>query len=590
MLKRYFIYFSTSLICLFFSNLHAQKNKSKNKITETPSTNSGQVSWTPQEKTSYELYGNATTKKAVQNYEGALKDYENVLALMPNNSGALYEAGGIYLALRKPSEALPLLEKAVKLDPTNKWYLKRLGETYLTLKENKKAIEVYKNHVQLEKSNTDSYYVLANLYIKENKLNDALKIYNQLEAKNGVQAEVIEQKSKIYLSIGKTSLAEKEIQKLIDSDPSEPYYYGLMAEFYFEINKKEQAFKMYQKVLEKDPQNPIIHLALADYYQKADEPKKVFENLALAFKNPNVNVNDKVKILISYYDQSNNNKNIEPDAFKLLEILEAVHPNDARTYSIKGDFYNRDAFRPNAKLGIINPLDTALAAYSKSLAIDETRKPIWNQVIKIYSQKNNSNKVDSLSQKAIEVFPEFPDFYYYAAIANQNLKNYAATAKLAENGIQFATNDAMLADFYSILAESYHHLENNEKSDAYFDKALKIASNSGRLMNNFAYYLSERNEQLEKAKELSSKAVKLAPKNAIYLDTYAWVLFKLGIYDEALSVIENAIANGGDKMDEVQEHYAEILYKNNRQEEAKLIWKKLIDKGYQKEKLELKLK
>src|SRR5690606_27192858 len=108
------------------------------------------------------------------------------------------------------------------------------------------------------------------------------------------------QKAKIYSHLGKTNLAEKEILKLINSNPNEPYYYGILAEFYFENNKREQALKMYEQVLERDPSNPIIHFALADYYQKINENEKAFYYIEQAFLNPNVNVNDKVKILISY--------------------------------------------------------------------------------------------------------------------------------------------------------------------------------------------------------------------------------------------------------------------------------------------------
>ncbi|GAO31297.1 hypothetical protein [Geofilum rubicundum] len=64
-------------------------------------------------------------------------------------------------------------------------------------------------------------------------------------------------------------------------------------------------------------------------------------------------------------------------------------------------------------------------------------------------------------------------------------------------------------------------------------------------MNNYAYYLSEMEIQLDKAEEMISNVIQLEPSNATYLDTYAWVLFKRGKYMEALFIIEQAMENGG---------------------------------------------
>lgn len=64
-------------------------------------------------------------------------------------------------------------------------------------------------------------------------------------------------------------------------------------------------------------------------------------------------------------------------------------------------------------------------------------------------------------------------------------------------------------------------------------------------MNNYAYYLSEMEIQLDKAEEMISNVIQLEPSNATYLDTYAWVLFKRGKYMEALFIIEQAMEMGG---------------------------------------------
>ena len=53
-------------------------------------------------------------------------------------------------------------------------------------------------------------------------------------------------------------------------------------------------------------------------------------------------------------------------------------------------------------------------------------------------------------------------------------------------------------------------------------------------MNYLGYMWAEQGTKLDKARELIEKAVKAEPKNAAFLDSMAWVLFKLNQPGEAL--------------------------------------------------------
>ena len=88
------------------------------------------------------------------------------------------------------------------------------------------------------------------------------------------------------------------------------------------------------------------------------------------------------------------------------------------------------------------------------------------------------------------------------------------------------------------------------------------------VLNNYAYYLSLKNEDLDKALRMSARAVELEPKNATYLDTYAWVLYMKTDYVEAEKQMKKAFKLM-DAPDAVYyEHYAEIIQKLGREKEA----------------------
>ena len=76
------------------------------------------------------------------------------------------------------------------------------------------------------------------------------------------------------------------------------------------------------------------------------------------------------------------------------------------------------------------------------------------------------------------------------------------------------------------------------------------------------------------------RALELEPNNASYLDTYAWVLYAMGRYEQALEPMVQALRLSSENPT-LLEHYGDILYRNNQTEEAKSQWSKalLFDKG-----------
>ena len=110
------------------------------------------------------------------------------------------------------------------------------------------------------------------------------------------------------------------------------------------------------------------------------------------------------------------------------------------------------------------------------------------------------------------------------------------------------------------------------------------------MLNNYAYYLSLRGEDLNKAKEMSLHAVELSPNNAVYLDTYAWVLYKLEDYQAAEAQMKKALNLLSAPDGTYFEHYGDILFKLNRKNEAVEYWERAKKAGGGSKLLDKKLK
>ena len=122
-----------------------------------------------------------------------------------------------------------------------------------------------------------------------------------------------------------------------------------------------------------------------------------------------------------------------------------------------------------------------------------------------------------------------------------------------------------------------------------FENLLALDPDNVIVLNNYSYYLSLLDKDLEKARKMIEKCVKLEKDNPTYLDTYAWVLFKLEDYTKALEVIEKVVSKNTDPSGEVLEHYGDILFKNNKKDEAKKAWIRAESSGEASENIRIKI-
>ena len=82
-------------------------------------------------------------------------------------------------------------------------------------------------------------------------------------------------------------------------------------------------------------------------------------------------------------------------------------------------------------------------------------------------------------------------------------------------------------------------------------------------------------DRLARAKKMIVKCLELTANepNASYIDTYAWVLYKLGEYELARTQIEQAVSLKNNSP-VILDHYGDILYKLGLEKEAVKYWEK----------------
>lgn len=518
-------------------------------------------------------------QKMLGNYSEAAAYYLKCLQINKKSSSTMYELANIYVLIGDFSSALVFAEECVKNTPDNIWYNLLLATLYERQNMSEKAVVIFRDLVSDNPSRMDFKLELASLLVSTNKPKEALKIYDEIESNYGVIGDINMEKEKLYLKMGETEKAYAELYKLIDKFPTEARYYGLLAEIYVSKDEFDKALDIYNRLLKVDPDNGLAHLSLSEYYRITNEPDKSFDELKIAFASSDVDIDMKIKMVLAFHSYSGTEKVTSEKTYELLEILEETHKQEPKALTIYADFLSKDEKWEEAREKYRTVLETTKKNYL-----------IWEQLMFINNQLNDFKALYTESKEALEYFPNQPNLYLFNGIGATKQRKYTEAVESLKTGLGLiADNKALEVQFYIYLAEAYFKNNNYDESDSYFEKALKIEPENKYILNNFSYYLSIRSEKLDDALRMTKKCNELEINNSTYLDTYAWVLYKMGKYDSALEIIEKSIIHGGGGSAVIVEHKGDILFQLGKNKEAIELWKKAKELGRGSEFLDRKI-
>lgn len=568
-LKKLFTYLIVaSLPLLFFSCKQGEKTASAKSTRGNHDIEPDELN--PRVDTRFqEVFFQAQLEKSKGNAEKAYSLFQDCLKEDPASAAVHYELGRIDLSLHSnPANAVSHAKAAVAADKNNSWYQLLLGDCYMAQGSSELAAKAYKEVYRINPDNKDALYLQANALLYAGKTQDAIAIYDLVEKDTGPYDELSMQKHQLYLQLGNNVKAGEELEKLAKAYPDEPRYWGLAAQFYRKTGMTEKARYATEQMLQNGADNGQVHFQLSEMYAESGDDQKSFDEMKLAFASSDVDIDQKINVLLRYFTLTGKEPAFLNPAYELLKILKQSNPDEAKTYSIYGDFLYRDK-KPSE----------ALVNYRKASDLDPSRQLIWEQILIVEGELGEFEWMLTDSKKACELFPTLPQFYLFNGIAHQQDGDIKKAIEAYNLGKELVIeDDEMLMRFYSYLGEAYHKQQEYDKSDQAYDKALKIDGNNVFVLNNYAYYLSLRKTKLVKAEQMAQTANKLVPNQASFEDTYAWVLFQQGKYQEALAWIQKALSHANPD-GALLEHYGDILFMSGDVTKAVEEWKKAEQAG-----------
>lgn len=523
----------------------------------------------------------AARLKIQQQYDAALELLQHCLDINPEDAAALYEMAQFHIYLKQVPQAIAALEKAVANDPDNYWYAQGLANLYRQHVGPQKAVDLLKEMTVRFPDKLDPLYSLLDIYNSESRYDDLIDILNLLEERTGKNEQISMEKFRIYLQQKDDRRAFSEIEALVAEYPMEMRYRVILGDVYLQNDKPDEALRIYREVLQEEPDNVQAMYSLAAYYEQTGQQELYNSQLDSLLLNRKLPADTRLQVMRRLVLE---NERDGGDSLRIIRLFNRVteqETDDAEPALFYARYLLSKGMQAEAMpvLRQVLDIDPSNSAARMTLLGDAVRR------------QDNADMV-RLCEAGVESNPDMLEFYFYLAIGYNQDERTDDVVNVCRRALLHVTpksNKEVVSDFYTILGDSYHTLQQNEQAYLAYDSALVYNPANVGALNNYAYYLSLERRDLDKAEEMSYRTVKAEPNNATYLDTYAWILFEKGRYAEARLFIDDAMRGDGAQSDVIVEHCGDIYYKVGEVEEAVKYWKQSLDMGNTSEKLKQKI-
>lgn len=525
-------------------------------------------------------FAEATKLKLLGNSSKAIPLFFKCISLKPNKAAPYYQLSDIYFYNGDLQRALAFSKRAVALDSNNSWYLLQLARIYQEKGNMDSTIIIYRKVVKQKPYGYDVHLNLALLHLQNKEPKKALKILDEIKLTYGYNEEVILALFNAYSSLGEHNQCIQLLEDAITKYPDDIRFMGLLAEYYVKLGNFDKALPIYNQLIALDPDNEKGLLSLIEYYRLAKNYSELKEVSQRYIADTTFLFQNKIEVIANLIVDQNLLKESGPFIHQLIQSMDSLYSNNFRVQTLFCDYYLRTKNYPLAK----EKLSYLVLNY-------KTTMPYWTQLIFVLGSLNENEQIITYCDLAIRTFGNIPFFYLYKGIALYQLKRNSLAIAVLQDGLKYnAKNSELLVQFYSYLGELFNSVADFPSSDSFFRKAIALNPRNTLVLNNYSYYLAERNVDLKLAAGYIKTCLEIEPSSYSYLDTYGWILYKIGNTKASLKVLESALKYGGSKDKTVLEHIAIVLYASGKFDEANNYYKLITDLGEPSNELKILFK
>lgn len=479
-------------------------------------------------------YMEAEKCRLQEDYSSSMDLYRHCLDINPQAPEALYNIGLLYLYMRSDSIGTSYIRQACERDANNPYYLETLAALYLNKRDAESAIPVLEKMTSLQSRRSDILSQLASLYSTVGDNEKAIGALNRIELLEGISPQVSIEKYRLYKEKGQLDSAFVQLQALCEESPHDMNLRVVIGSQYMQAGDTVKALEIYDEVRQKEPTNTNLQLATMDYYRDSEQDERYNKMRDSLLFCPDSPTQLRILMLQSYIADVQRDSTYTPRLVAAFDTLLARPQQDAQVLIMKA------AYQVYSK----QPKEALCQTMRQVLDVEPGNETALRELLQYYAEKNDDKGVEDISRRGLNYHPEEIAYAYYLGMALAEQKKLTDATDVLQQGLRVRTefvSERLVSNVFGVLGDIYYQQGKEQEAFAAYDSSLVYMEDNIMCLNNYAYYLSLKGEQLDRAEEMSYRTIRQEPENITYLDTYAWILFMKGDYAHAKTYMDKVV-------------------------------------------------
>ncbi|GAX60606.1 hypothetical protein SCALIN_C13_0119 [Candidatus Scalindua japonica] len=493
----------------------------------------------PEEIHTLNILGDAYLKKNMLN--NAVLVFNKILDIDSNFVPALLNIANIRLQLNQPAIAVHHYKSVQKIDPQNIAAHSGLGNAYALMGKHTDAITEFETLKKAEPENVYTYFPMVRSYLaldEDKKAHELLKKVLELDPENQNARSLI---AKIYAKNDKLSKAIEQLNHILHDNPKSAEAYGLGI-FYFDKGEYDNAISIYKQGIENFPNNVMLlcnlsvtYLMNGDYKRAKDtcsrtiniQPEGIIPNLCMV--NIFLSKGELEGALSHLSNEALSLNNMQKDS--LLGLI---------NYCRKNKLASKIGYHLGKSIAYANSqwLERVLREHDEISKIAIPDPSLYQAQADILIRSGGNDEAIETYKRALEMTPESPYVYYQLADIYKRNARYDDAETFYKKVIAIDPDNAITHMNLGIVLRSKGLID--EAIEEY-EQAIESEPSTIIAINNLAYlYATKIQGKTDYALKLAQDARALDPNNADVLDTYGWICYLNGKFEESISKLKAA--------------------------------------------------
>jgi tetratricopeptide (TPR) repeat protein len=407
-----------------------------------------------------DAYFESLKQKGIENYDKAIVSLDKCLKIKPNDENVFYQLGKNYFAQKDYPKAYQNFEKASKIDPKNEWFWVGLYDVCYETKDYNQAIIIVEKLIGFNPKYKED---LVSLYMNTKQFDKALALINDLNDKVGATDKRDLYKTDILKDAKYLGSEKDNLLNQIEKNPTVEQNYLDLILLYSKSGQEQKALEIAKKLEQNIPTSEWAQVSLFKFHLNNNDGKSAVKAMNIVLESNKIDNKIKHRVLNEFLIFVKTNPAFQPDLDKAIGYFK--NDSDIKVPKELGKYYQKQKDYTKAiKYYEQHFIENSDADLQISLLLFECYT--LNLQFDILAQK---------AEKLIDIFPSEPYIYYYAGMANNQLKNYKKAKDLLEMGLDYLVEGVEIEINFNIqLGESYSGLGNIAKKEFYFIKAEKL--------------------------------------------------------------------------------------------------------------------